>query len=140
MLTANFYSVYAKAKESQPDCLPQRTPCQDRKDSSSSWFPKVTVRAVSFISTFGIPASRAADYHQQHSNVQLRSSQKSNQVLNKEEKPQCEHCCVSPSTGATISLCQGWSSRQQRGRVSSNHQPRHTTPVFLYSTTENKIQ
>lgn len=84
MLTANFYSVYAKAKESQPDCLSQRMPCQDKKYSSSSCFPKVTVRAVSFITMFGIPASQAADYHQQHLNVQLRSSQKSDQVLNKE--------------------------------------------------------
>lgn len=71
MLTANFYSIYAKAKESQPDCLPQRTPCQDRKYSSSSCFPKVTVRAVSFTTTFWILASRAADYNQQHLNVQL---------------------------------------------------------------------
>lgn len=78
MQTANFYSNYAKAKDSQPGCLPQRTPCQDRKYSTSSCFPKVAVRAVSFISTFGIPASWAADYNQQHLNVQLRSSQKSN--------------------------------------------------------------
>lgn len=84
MLTANFYSIYAKAKESQPDCLAQRMLCQDRKYSNSSCFPKVAVRAVSFIIMFGILASQAAGYNQQHLNVQLRSSQKSNQVLNKE--------------------------------------------------------
>jgi len=64
MLTANFYSTYVKAKESQPSSLPQRILAKtENKDRGPSCFPKATVRGVAFATPFGKLASLAANYN-----------------------------------------------------------------------------